>query len=150
MRDAYEKLPEAKRNEIDNLQASHCYFHSQAKLGHKVAVGAGYGFFEGEPPLYQFVKIHPETKRPALFMGRHIKSIIGMDDDETERLVNELTPFSCQPPRVLQHKWQVGDLIVWDNRCLLHRARPYDLSQARVLMHTRISGDPKTEAALNA
>jgi alpha-ketoglutarate-dependent taurine dioxygenase len=150
MRDAYEKLPADKQKEIADLQAHHCYYHSQAKVGHKVEVGAGYGFFEGEPPLHRFVKIHPETKRPALFLGRHIKSIVGMDDADTERLVDELTSFACQPPRVFQHSWQVGDVIVWDNRCLLHRARPYDISQARVMMHTRVSGDPTTEAALNA
>lgn len=150
MRHAYQELSAVQKNQIDSLQAYHSYFHSQAKVGHKVAVGAGYGFFEGEPPLHPLVKIHPETKQPALFIGRHIKSIVGMEDDDTERLVDELTSFACQPPRIFQHQWEVGDVIVWDNRCLLHRARPYDISQPRVMMHTRVSGDPKTESALNA
>lgn len=150
MRDAYDKLPAEKKTQLADLCAFHSYFHSQAKVGHKVAVGAGYGFFEGEPPLHPVVKIHPETKRPALFLGRHIKNIVGMNEDETERLIDELTTFACQPPRLLKHTWQVGDVVVWDNRCLLHRACPYDRSQERVMMHTRVSGDLSTESALNA
>ncbi len=150
MRDAYEKLPVNLKGRLGDRAAYHCYFHSQAKVGHKVAVGAGYGFFEGEPPLHPLIKLHPETNRPALFLGRHIKTIEGMDEQETAALVDELTSFACQPPRLLQHTWQIGDVIVWDNRCLLHRARPYDTRQPRVMMHTRISGDPRTESALNA
>ncbi|MGR8946866.1 MAG: TauD/TfdA dioxygenase family protein, partial [Gammaproteobacteria bacterium] len=76
--------------------------------------------------------------------------IVGMSEAQSAELIAELTSFACQPPRLYQHTWKVGDVIVWDNRCLLHRARPYDTSQARVMMHTRISGDPLAETALNA
>ncbi|MEM7465635.1 MAG: TauD/TfdA family dioxygenase [Pseudomonadota bacterium] len=150
MRDAYDHLDDELKQEIADYEAYHSYFHSQAKVGHKVEVGAAYGFFPGEPPLHRLVKVHPETNRSALFIGRHIKNIVGMSEEQTEQLVAELTSFACQPPRVLIHSWSVGDIVVWDNRCLLHRARPYDTSQTRVMMHTRISGDPSTESALNA
>ena len=149
-RAAYDALDQAMKDRIRDLTACHSYFYSQAKLGHEVAVGAGYGFFEGEPPLRPLVKVHSETARPALYIGRHAGRIVGMDDDAAEKLLSELMTFICQPPRTFTHTWEPGDIVVWDNRCVLHRARPYDHREERVMMHTRIKGDPATESALNA
>ena len=149
-RAAYDALDQATKDRIRDLTADHSYFHSQAKLGHEVAVGAGYGFFAGEPPLRPLVKIHPETARPALYIGRHAGKIPGMADDAAEKLLSDLMEFTCQPPRTYMHAWAPGDIAVWDNRCVLHRARPYDHREERVMMHTRIKGDPATESALNA
>jgi alpha-ketoglutarate-dependent taurine dioxygenase len=149
-RAAYDALEAPTKARIANLAAYHSYFYSQAKIGHEVAVGAGYGFFEGEPPLRPLVKMHPVTGRPALYIGRHAASIPGLDPHEAEALLATLMDFTCQPPRVYTHRWQPGDVAVWDNRCVLHRARPYDYREARVMMHTRIKGDPATETALNA
>lgn len=149
-RAAYDALDAATRARIAGLAAHHSYFYSQAKIGHKVEVGAGYGFFPGESPLRPLVKIHPVTGRPALYVGRHAARIPGMDQDEAEALIKQLNEFICQPPRVHTHHWQPGDVAVWDNRCVLHRARPYDYRQERVMAHTRIKGDVETESALNA
>lgn len=149
-RAAYDALDSAMQARIANLNAHHSYFYSQAKIGHQVEVGAAYGFFEGESPLRPLVKIHPVTKRPALYLGRHAASIVGMEQTEAEALIAQLNAFICQPPRVYTHHWQVGDVVVWDNRCLLHRARPYDYREERVMMHTRIKGQPASESALNA
>ncbi len=149
-RAAYDALDQAMQDRLRDLTAYHSYFYSQAKLGHEVAVGEGYGFFEGEPPLRPLVKVHPETARPALYIGRHAGQIPGMDDDAAEKLLSELMSFTCQPPRTFMHNWAPGDIAVWDNRCVLHRARPYDHREERVMMHTRIKGDPATESALNA
>ena len=149
-RAAYDSLDDTTRARIAGLAAHHSYFYSQAKIGHKVEVGAGYGFFPGESPLRSLVKIHPVTKRPALYVGRHAASIPGMEQAEAEALIKQLNDFICQPPRVYTHHWQPGDVAVWDNRCLLHRACPYDYRQERVMAHTRIKGDIETESALNA
>lgn len=149
-RAAFDALEPALRERIAELTAYHSYFYSQAKLGHTVAAGAGYGFFAGEPPLRPLVKVHPVTGRPALFTGRHAGKIPGLALNEAEALLDQLLMITCQPPRVLTHSWQPGDIVVWDNRCVLHRARPYDYQQERVMMHTRIKGDPATESALNA
>ncbi len=149
-RAAYDALDETTRARIANLDAYHSYFYSQAKIGHKVEVGAGYGFFEGESPLRPLVKIHPVTGRPALYVGRHAASIPGMEQAEAEALIQYLNDFICQPPRVYTHHWQAGDVAVWDNRCLLHRACPYDYRQERVMMHTRIQGEAATESSRNA
>ncbi len=148
-RAAYDALDEPTRARIAGLAAYHSYFYSQAKLGHQVAVGSGYGFFEGESPLRPLVKMHPVTGRAALYLGRHAASIPGLDQAEGAALIQQLNDFICQPPRVYTHAWQPGDVAVWDNRCLLHRACPYDYREERVMMHTRIKGDPATESALN-
>jgi len=54
---------------------------------------------------------------------------------------------ACQPPRIYKHTWQPGDLVVWDNRCLMHRARPFDTNFPRVMRASRISGEPESELA---
>lgn len=149
-RAAYHALDDTMRARIADLAAYHSYFYSQAKLGHQVEVGAGYGFFAGESPLRPLVKNHPVTGRPALYLGRHAASIPGMDHAEAEALIAHLNDFICQPPRVYTHHWQAGDVAVWDNRCLLHRACPYDYREERVMMHTRIKGDAASESSINA
>ena len=149
MRAAYEALDEVTRRRIEGLSAHHSLFHSQARIGHQVAVGAGYGFYEGEAPLRPLVKVHPVTGRKSLFIGRHAYGIPGLDEDESERLLTELVTFACQPPRTYRHDWRPGDMVIWDNRCVLHRACPYDTTKPRVLRHTRVAGDPATETALN-
>jgi alpha-ketoglutarate-dependent taurine dioxygenase len=148
-RAAFEALDDETRERIGELTAYHSYFYSQAKIGHKVAVGSEYGFFEGEHPLHPLVKVHSVTGRPALYIGRHISQIPGLDDDETQALLTRLTTLTCTSPRIVSHQWEVGDVVVWDNRCLLHRARPCDDRKARVLMHTRVKGDRASETALN-
>ena len=150
MRAAYQALDEAMRARVEDLAAYHSLFHSQAKIGHRANVGSGYGFYEGEPPLRPLVKRHPVTGRPALYIGRHAYGIPGLPEPASEQLLADLVNFACQPPRTLQHRWSVGDVVIWDNRCVLHRARPYDHRQARVMQHTRIQGSPATESALES
>ena len=149
-RAAYEALDDATRARIADLVACHDYFQSQARIGHRVEAGAGYGFFAGDKPLRPLVKVHPVTGRKALYVGRHASSIVGMAQSEADALIAYLNDHITHPSRVYIHRWQVGDVAVWDNRCLLHRARPYDYRQTRVMMHTRIRGDARTERALNA
>ncbi|MDP6316154.1 MAG: TauD/TfdA family dioxygenase [Pseudomonadales bacterium] len=148
MRAGYDALSEEMKARIADLSAYHSLFYSQSQIGHKVEVGAGYGFQDKESPLRPLIKIHPETGRPALLIGRHAHNIPGMDQDESRKLLDELLEFACQPPRTYEHQWQPGDVIAWDNRCLMHRARPYDHhNQARVMRHVRIAGDPESELA---
>jgi alpha-ketoglutarate-dependent taurine dioxygenase len=147
MRAAYDALDEATRRRIAGLSAHHSLYHSQAQIGHVVTPGAGYGFHTKGAPLRPLVKIHPVTGRPALFIGRHAHAIPGLDPAESEKLLADLVDFACRPPRTYAHRWQPGDVVIWDNRCVLHRARPYDYGEPRVLRHTRVAGDPATELA---
>jgi alpha-ketoglutarate-dependent taurine dioxygenase len=150
MRAAYKALDAATRDRIADLSAFHSLRHSQAKIGHTPKSDhRGYGFNEA-PPLRPLVKVHPETGQPALLVGRHAYGIPGMDPDDSERFLQELIDFACQAPRTYQHAWTPGDAVIWDNRCLLHQARPWDMTEPRVMYHARIAGDPTTEFAAPA
>ena len=145
MRAAYDALDKETKERIAGLSALHSLYHSQANIGHVVKTGSGYGFHTRGAPLRPLVKEHPETGRKSLYLGRHAYRIPGMPDDEAQELLAKLLSFACQPPRVYEHSWKVGDTVIWDNRCVLHRARPYDYTKARVLRHTRISGEQESE-----
>ena len=150
MRAAYDALDDAMRARIEDLRAHHSLKYSQAKVGHAHKDGSnysGYGFHDGPVPLRGLVKVHPETGRKSLLTGRHAHAIPGMDPGESEALIEQLTTFACQPPRTYHHHWAPGDAVVWDNRCLLHRAMPWDMREPRVMWHSRIAGDPASEAA---
>ncbi|MBW2271083.1 MAG: TauD/TfdA family dioxygenase, partial [Deltaproteobacteria bacterium] len=74
--------------------------------------------------------------------------IPGMEPEASKQLLDDLLSFACQPPRTYEHQWQPGDIAVWDNRCLLHRAMPYDHhAEVRIMRHTRVAGDPASEMA---
>jgi len=150
MRAAYDALDPAMRERLAGLSAHHSLHYSQSKLGHAHREGSaysGYGFHDGPVPLRPLVKTHPQTGRRSLLIGRHAHAIPGMDPAESERLLDELIAFACQPPRVYHHRWTPGDTVIWDNRCLLHRATPWDMTQPRVMWHTRLAGDPASESA---
>lgn len=150
MRAAFDGLDKSTKEKIAGLCAHHSLRYSQARIGHLGKTDASYGFHDEEPPLRPLVKVHPVTGLSSLFIGRHAYDIPGLDADESEKLLDDLMEFACQPPRTYMHDWNPGDIVAWDNRCLLHRARPFDHSEARVMKHTRISGDPATESALPA
>ena len=147
MRAAYDALDDDMKSKVENLEAYHSLYYSQSKIGHIVQTGSGYGFHTKGAPVRPLVKVHPITRRKSLYIGRHAYRIEGMPDGEALELLRSLVDFACQPPRTYEHSWQVGDLCIWDNRCVLHRARPYAYDEIRVLRHTRISGDPRTELA---
>jgi alpha-ketoglutarate-dependent taurine dioxygenase len=143
MRAAYDALDPATRARIALLSAHHSLRYSQGKVG--LGDYTGYGMSETEAPLRPLVKVHPETGRTCLMVGRHAHAIPGLEPAESERLLDELAEFACQPPRVYHHTWTPGDAVVWDNRALMHRACPWDLTKPRVMYHSRIAGDPVSE-----
>ena len=147
MRDAYDKLDSATRERIAGLSAYHSLYYSQSKIGHIVETGSGYGYHTKGAALRSLVKVHPVTGRKALYIGRHAYGIPGLTEEASERLLDDLLNFACQPPRTYAHRWQPGDVIIWDNRCVMHRACPYDYNEVRVMRHTRVAGDPATELA---
>ena len=134
-----------RRRGSRRLSAHHSLRYSQGKIGHPKGDYTGYGMDETDAPLRPLVKIHPETGRKCLMVGRHAHGIPGLAPDESERLLQELADFACQPPRVYHHSWTPGDAVVWDNRRLMHRACPWDMTKPRVMYHSRIAGDPVSE-----
>jgi alpha-ketoglutarate-dependent taurine dioxygenase len=148
MRAAYQALSGELRERIDGLAAYHSLYHSQAKIGHQAGAGSSYGLGDQPPPLRPLVKIHSATNIPSLYIGRHAYGIPGLSEADSEALLTQLVEDACQSPRVLTHSWTPGDVVMWDNRCVLHRARPYDYNQPRVMRHVRVTGDPATESSL--
>ena len=149
-RAGYAALDEPTKLRIEKLSAYHSVAYSQANdLGDFPELGEGLGaIFHGDAYLRPLVKVHPETGVKNLFIGRHAFGVPGLSREDSKKLIKELNDFVVSDERrVYSHSWQVGDLIVWDNRSLLHRAKPYDYSQPRVLIGTRVAGDPETELA---
>jgi alpha-ketoglutarate-dependent taurine dioxygenase len=147
MRDAYDKLDDTMKATIADLVACHSLYASQAKAGFLFKTGEGYGFHTHGMPIRPLVKVHPVTGRKSLFIGRHAWRIPGMDDQDAQALLDTLLDFAVQPPRIYTHHWQPGDVMMWDNRCILHRACPYDYSEPRVMRHVRVAGEPESELA---
>lgn len=145
MRAAYDVLDAETLAQIKDLSAWHSLYQSQADAGFTIETGAGYGYHTKGAPLRPLIKTHPETGRKSLFIGRHAYNIPGMEPDASKALLTKLLDDACQAPRTYKHGWEVGDLVLWDNRCVLHRARPYDTSLPRVVRTTRIAGDRASE-----
>jgi alpha-ketoglutarate-dependent 2,4-dichlorophenoxyacetate dioxygenase len=123
-RAAYEALPDAMKAKLDGLIAEHSIWHSRAQLG-------GYTPTEEErkarPPAHHpVVRRHPGSGRKALYIASHASHIVGWPIDEGRALLRELLEFATQPRFVHTHKWRLGDLVIWDNRCTLHRATPFE------------------------
>ena len=154
MRAAYDGLSQGMKEKITDLSAYHSYEWSQKeRFGHKdpkVSEFNSYGFDIDPKPLRPLVKTHNETGQKCLTIGRHINKIPGMSDQEAQNLVRELEEFACSNEYwVYHHSWEVGDAVIWDNRCLMHQACMWDLSEGRIMYHSRIEGDPISEAASN-
>jgi alpha-ketoglutarate-dependent taurine dioxygenase len=151
MRAAWDALAPSVQDRLAGLSAYHSLRYSQGRLGHAHKPGSaysGYGMTVAEPQLRPLMKTHPETGRRCLMIGRHAFGIPGLPPEESERLLEELADLACRPPRVWRHSWAPGDAVVWDNRALMHRACPWDMTEPRVMYHSRIAGDPTTERAL--
>jgi alpha-ketoglutarate-dependent taurine dioxygenase len=147
MRAAYDSLDNATKKRIGHLSAFHSIRYSQAQLGFADDLKGAYGYDVEDPPLRPLVKVHPDTGRPALYIGRHAHAIPGLSADDSQRLLADLLAFACQPPRTYRHHWVPGEIAVWDNRCVLHHACIYDYREPRVMKHTRISGEATELAA---
>jgi alpha-ketoglutarate-dependent taurine dioxygenase len=152
MRAAYDVLSADTKERIEALCAYHSTTYSQGNDLAHFPSGSDHPvaeyLFHQEAYLRPLVKIHPVTQRKSLFAGRHAFGIPGFSRAASRQLLTELLTDACQDDRVYSHNWCVGDLVIWDNRCMMHRARPYDYTEHREMLGTRIAGDPLTEGFL--
>jgi alpha-ketoglutarate-dependent 2,4-dichlorophenoxyacetate dioxygenase len=124
MRAAYDALPGAMKKKLDGLVAEHSIWHSRAKLGNYVPTEEER---TARPPArHPVVRKHPGSGRMALYIASHASHILGWPVEEGRALLAELMEFATQPRFVYVHKWRRGDLVIWDNRCTLHRATPFE------------------------
>jgi alpha-ketoglutarate-dependent 2,4-dichlorophenoxyacetate dioxygenase len=143
MRAAYDALDAATQERIEDLVAEHSICHSRSLMGYT-------DFTEEEraarPPVPQtLVRRHPGSGRKTLYLASHATHIIGWPVEQGSALLGNLIEFATQPRFVYQHHWRLNDLVVWDNRCTLHRARPYDdAGQRRDMRRTTVADAAST------
>jgi alpha-ketoglutarate-dependent 2,4-dichlorophenoxyacetate dioxygenase len=140
-RAAYPSLPEALKRRVEGAVAVHDFAWSRDQVRP--------GFFTEEEravyPLvrHPIVRANPVNGRTSVFVGAHASYVEGLPLDEGRALLRELLEHVTQPQFRYRHEWTQGDLVIWDNRCVLHRATPYDSTRhQRLLQRTTISGDP--------
>ena len=138
---AYERLDSAWKQRIANLRAVHNLdFSRNRRHGEDPMTDEQR---RATPPVdHPVVRTHPQTKRKCLFLGDHAESIVGMPYEEGRALIDELNALAPHPDLTYEHRWQPGQLLVWDNRCTMHRATPYDpVSEGRVIRRCTVLGD---------
>jgi taurine dioxygenase len=136
---AYDALPEAEKAELDAVRIIHSWEQSRARLG----LTATPEEIADAPPLtHPLVRTIPETGGKALFMGEHASHVEGRPMAEGRALLDRLTAHAVEERFVYRHTWRAGDMLMWDNRCLLHRANPnFDAARfPRVLHRTCLRG----------
>ena len=127
----YAALPEETRHRIADWRV---VFRWGVSGGKSVAV------MRDDPPVdHPLVRTHPDTGQRALYLGNHASHILGMPEDEGAAILEELLRHTTQRQFVYAHRWQRGDLVMWDNRCLLHRAvANYQLDKERRILHRSV------------
>jgi alpha-ketoglutarate-dependent 2,4-dichlorophenoxyacetate dioxygenase len=131
MRHAWDRLDAATRTRIAPLVAEHYALHSRFMLGDTDYTPEQQAAI---PPVrWPLVQTHSGSGRKHLYIGVHARAIEGMVVAEGRMLLMDLLEHATHPDHIHRHEWQVGDLLIWDNRCTLHRGRAYDLSERREL-----------------
>ncbi len=129
LRAAYDALDTATKKRIEGLVAEHSIFYSRSLIGYTEFSNEERAALPAVPQT--IVRIHPGSGRKTLYLASHASHIIGWPVEQGRALLDELITFATQPCFVHQHRWRAGDLVVWDNRCTLHRGRPYDDANCR-------------------
>jgi alpha-ketoglutarate-dependent 2,4-dichlorophenoxyacetate dioxygenase len=148
-RAAYPSLPDALKRRVEDLVVIHDFAWSRDQVRP--------GFFtdreraEYPPVRHPLVRTNPVNGRRSLFLGAHASHVEGLPVDEGRALLKTLLDHVTQPPFCYRHEWTEGDLVIWDNRCVLHRATPYDTTRhKRLMQRTTVSGDPADPAVLSS
>jgi taurine dioxygenase len=138
---AYERLDAAWKARISTMRAVHNLDFSRNRRHGEEPMTEAQRL--AKPPVdHPVVRTHPETGRKCLYLGDHAEYIVGMPYEEGRALIEELNALAIHPDLTYEHRWTVGELIVWDNRCVLHRATPYDAAtQGRVIRRCTVLGE---------
>ncbi len=136
LRAAYDALTPRKKAQIEDMVALHSIAFSRAKLGFD---NFAPNEVELNKPVPQtLVRTHPGSKRKTLYLASHAGEIVGMTVPEGRMLLLDLMEHATQREFTYRHKWQVGDFVIWDNRCTLHRGRDFDMTETRDMRRTTV------------
>jgi alpha-ketoglutarate-dependent 2,4-dichlorophenoxyacetate dioxygenase len=146
MRAAYDALPDDIKQQIEGLVAEHSLVYSRSTV---TPEGALTPEMKAElPGAWQvIVRENPVNRRKNLYAGAHASHVIGWPIAKGRALIKQLNEFATQPQFCYSHHWRAGDLVIWDNRCVLHRATAYDTERhTRLMQRTTVAGDVPTTA----
>lgn len=138
----YEALPPQRRAALEKLRAVHDRSYRDSAIYPSRPPMTLEPASEAPPVEHPLVRVHPVTGRKALFFARDVVShIVGMKDGESRKLIDELTALAIQPRFHFVHQWRQGDLVIWDNRCTLHREAAGETAAARMLHQVWVKGE---------
>ena len=142
----YDELPDALRRQVEGRKARHDFAMLSRLTGAPAPSGAERA---AVPPVWHpMVRRHPESGRKSLFISAIYNDMIeGMGEDESRRLIEDLSAFAAQPKYMYRHVWEPHDVLMWDNRCTVHAVTPHDPMERRVMHRTTIVGDQPVVAA---
>lgn len=139
MRAAYDALDDATKVDVDDMIVEHSIRFSREQIGFEVRSDGNADKLS--PVRHRLVQTHPVTGRKSLYLSSHIGGIVGWPVPEARAFLRDLTEHATQRPFVHAHAWRVDDMVMWDNRTVMHRARRYaDLREIRDLRRTSIKG----------
>jgi alpha-ketoglutarate-dependent taurine dioxygenase len=138
---AYEALPAAMRKRIDDMTVIHSVEYSRRTADGPLATA--YELSIGPPTPHPVARKHPVSGKRAIFLGCHAWKMDGMPEAEGRALIDEIMAFTTQEAFVYRHKWRRHDFVMWDNRCTMHAATPYDTTkELRTMYRTVVQGGP--------
>jgi alpha-ketoglutarate-dependent 2,4-dichlorophenoxyacetate dioxygenase len=144
MRAAYDALDDATKKLIEDLVCEHSLMYSRGSLGMLDYSEEERAMFK--PVRQRLVRTHPATGRKSLYLSSHAGGIVGMPMADARILLRDLTEHATQPRYVYVHRWRPWDLVIWDNRQMMHRVRRYDDSHPRDMRRTTVAGEAPTIA----
>jgi alpha-ketoglutarate-dependent 2,4-dichlorophenoxyacetate dioxygenase len=144
MRAAWDALPDKMKARLEGFICEHTQLFSRARIGFTDWSDEERAKMAPVPQV--LVRTHPGSGRKSLYLSSHAGRICGMEEPEARMLLLDLTEHATQPQFTYTHHWTVGDLVMWDNRCTMHRARPYDDSEVRDMHRTTVSDGVPTVA----
>jgi alpha-ketoglutarate-dependent 2,4-dichlorophenoxyacetate dioxygenase len=145
MRGAYDALPSDVKQKLQGLVAEHSLVYSRETVTTESLTAE----MKAElPGAWQtMVRENPVNRRKAIYAGAHASHVIGWPREEGRAFIKWLNDFATQPQFCYSHRWRAGDLVIWDNRCVLHRATAYDTTHhKRLMQRTTVGGDTPTTA----
>ncbi len=142
MRAAYDALDARTKAEVEDLICEHSLIYSREAIGFTDMTPEERESFT--PVRQRLVRTHPVTGRKSLFLSSHAGAIVGWTIPEARMFLRDLTEFATQPEFVYSHEWRLHDLVMWDNRTTMHRARRFDRNEVRDVRRTTLAGDVAT------